>query len=186
MLIADAIEDPWYAAQAYACCARFAPDAEFGPLVAWSLERARAGRDDYQRLAAIAWPLRAMIECGRAVDAAREFEAIAGLAPSVSPAGSRAEACNLVFGALAVGPRDLALRAVHWLVGSLDSAGHWRERRAIRDAAIVAATLGLVSAGDAGSLAREPPLARRVMARLAAGERRLPRSFFESSPSRVG
>lgn len=177
--IADRIADPWYACQAYAWCGRFAPASESVSLIEESFQRARAGKDSYQRLAANAWPLRALIELGLSERAAVAFETIACAATDVEPSsGSRAEACWLVFQAVATGPRELASRALDWLLVPLEPAGHWRERRAVREAVIEAATVGLILLSDVPRLIRDERLAARTAARLASGERRQPRAFF--------
>jgi hypothetical protein len=185
--VADQIADPWYACQAYAWCGRFAPAAESVALIENAFRRACASKDAYQRLAANAWPLRALIELGLSDRAVAAFEAIADAGSDADlSSGRRAEAYFLVFEALAAGPRDLAARALDWLLVPIDPAGHWRERRAVREAMIQAATIGLIPLTDVPRLVRDERLAAHTSARLAAGERREPRSFFWSRGQTAG
>jgi hypothetical protein len=181
-VIADEVDDPWYAAQSYAWCARFAPASEAGRLVARAFDRARDGKDAYQRLAACAWPLRALIEVDRADEAGQRLDAIAGLAPSVVPPSSRAEACFVVFQAVVTGPRELGTRAFRWLLASVAPNGHWRERRAIRDAALIMGTLGLLAPADLETLPIESSVSHSINERFARGTRRQPRAFFWPAP----
>jgi hypothetical protein len=176
--LADQIEDPWYACQAYAWCGRFAPSAQSGALLEEALRRARAGKDAYQQLAAAAWPLRALMELGHHQRAATVFESVADLAMDVEPQSSRAEACYLVFQSVAFGPRELATNALHWLLTALQPGGHWRERRAVREAVIEAMTVGLIQQSDVPALIRDDRLTAQVLRRIANGDRRQPRSFF--------
>jgi hypothetical protein len=178
--VADQVADPWYACQAYAWCGRYSPASESIALIEESFRRACACKDAYQRLAATAWPLRALIELGHSERASAAFETIrSGLEVELT-SGRRAEACFLVFQALAAGPRELAARALDWLLVLLDSAGHWRERRAVREAVIEAVTIGLISASDVSRLIKDERLMAQTAARLARGERREPRVFFWS------
>ena len=91
------IADPWFAAQAFAWVARFAPPEIASVAIREACETAKAGRDAYQRSAVLAWPLRAAIETEN-VKAAKAIvsDAIA-LLPKVRPSPSRAEAAGLLF-----------------------------------------------------------------------------------------
>ena len=176
--LADQIPDPWYACQAYAWCGRFAPASESSAFIRESLRRANAGKDAYQRLAATAWPLRAMIERGLAQHAAAEFDNVAPLVTQVEPRPSRAEACFLVFEAVSVGPRELAASALRWLLTALQPPRHWREHRAVRESVIASVTVELIEPGDVSGLVPDERLAANVTARLSRGDRRKPRAFF--------
>ena len=175
--VAREIADPWHAAQSFAWAARYAPEERVGEMIERSFGMAREGKDAYRQLAATAWPLRALVERGR-TDAAAAFAEVSPLAARVWPPSSRAEACGLVFQALAVGPADLANRALAWHLKHAQPATHWRQRRAVRDAVLMAVTLGLVEADAAPRLIRDEPLAAEVARRLAAGGRYEPRTFY--------
>lgn len=126
--------DPWYRVQALAWVARFAPEAEFESIAIEALDVRRQCADWYQRVAAAAWPLRALVERGALVTAR------AGLAPLLDEEArvqvpvSRSEALFLLFQAcfdLDAGSRDVLVRR---LAAAHDVAGHWRSRRNIVDA----------------------------------------------------
>lgn len=102
------IADPWYAVQALAWVARFAPADIAAPALAEARETAKAGRDAYQRAAILAWPVRAAVETG-AESAAKAMLADAiALLPKVRPTASRAEAGGLLLEAAYRGGPD------HW------------------------------------------------------------------------
>lgn len=91
------IADPWYATQAFAWVARFAPDDIAAEALEEARETAKAGRDAYQKTAVLAWPLRAAVEIKNGkVAKAIANDAIAML-PRVKPSPSRAEAGGLLF-----------------------------------------------------------------------------------------
>jgi len=77
-------------------------------LLRTSLQHADGGKEAYQRLAATAWPIRAMIEIHRPKEAAQTFAAVAGLADDVQPSPSRAEAVFLVYQATLIGGPELS------------------------------------------------------------------------------
>jgi hypothetical protein len=68
---ARAIADVWYRTQALACVARLAPASEVIRVARKALSESDAAPDPYQRLAAKAWAIRAMIDRGYTVDAER-------------------------------------------------------------------------------------------------------------------
>src|SRR5690606_23849192 len=72
--VARTIADPWFAVQALAWVARFAPDDIGETALAEASETAKAGRDAYQRSAVLAWPIRAAIETGRLAAACKMIE----------------------------------------------------------------------------------------------------------------
>ncbi|HEX3250551.1 MAG TPA: hypothetical protein VHS05_14065, partial [Pyrinomonadaceae bacterium] len=57
---ARSIKDAWYASQALAWVARYAPDAEFPKIIKESLLVVRAETDPYRIVASGAWPIRAI------------------------------------------------------------------------------------------------------------------------------
>ncbi len=184
--IAAQIDEPWYAAQAYAWCGRYAPERQWIALIDKSFATARSGRDAYQRLGATAWPLRALIERGQPDQAAAIFDTLIGAAQAIEYPGSRAEACFLVFQAVAIGPAPLADRSFRWLLNQLQPATHWRQQRALRDTAIIAMTLGLAQMTDLPMLIADERISNRATTQFIAGVRQEPRRFFwirESVPT---
>src|SRR5262249_42144590 len=117
-LYAEQIDDPWFACQAFAWCAHFAPPAQFHSLIDRAFREAADSKDGYQRLAATAWPLRALLERGDYDIATAKFDAVMPLATTIKPPSSCSEACFLVFQAVAVGPPELGRKALHWLLSA--------------------------------------------------------------------
>lgn len=180
--VAGVIKDPWYACQAYAWCARCAPMPMSLVLVDRAFQAALLGKDRYQQLAATAWPLRALVELGMWDEAAERFGADSYLSVGdVRPPSSRAEAAFLVFQALAIAPREIALRAFHWLMGAVRPIEHWRQERIARDAIGMALTLGLIETNDISGLLQDDPKTDAFVKRFAHGKRRAPRMFFWST-----
>jgi hypothetical protein len=184
--IAHRIPDPWFACQAFAWCARFAPESESSALIDEAFRQADAGKDVYQQVAVTAWPLRALVELGLHARAQSEFERITILAPQVEPPSSRADACLHLFEALAVGASDLARQAFDTLLIASQPADHWRQQRAVREAIITAITLKLVKAEDALEGVPMERLRKQIADRLARGETLQPRPFFWSRGQTVG
>ena len=59
---AKAIQDPWFACQALAWVARYAPDQQFIKIINESLRVCRTEVDPYRVVAPAAWPIRAIVE----------------------------------------------------------------------------------------------------------------------------
>ncbi|MEM1452553.1 MAG: hypothetical protein AAF957_20210 [Planctomycetota bacterium] len=176
LAIARKIEAPWYRAQALAYAARFAERHRVLAIAQEACAAADRGEDDYQRAAARAWPLCALIERGLEARAREELEVALELARRSSPIGSRAEALVLLMEASYALGRSVRLELVDE-VASLDHSGaHWRVRRAHERA------LSLLAHDDLDEATRraevdDPARARRL--RSAALERaREPRSLF--------
>ena len=121
----------------------------------------------------------ALLELGRHEQAETAFCTVADLAGRVDPAPSRAEASFMLFEGVAVGPRDLAAEAFHWLLTTVQPSRHWRARRAVREAVIEAVTVGLVGPSDVPGLLTAD-LSVQALRRIGKGDRRQPRPFFWS------
>jgi hypothetical protein len=170
------IRDPWYRAQTLAAVARWAPDGEVEAIAAESLNACRECGEGYQRVAAGAWPLRALVERG-ALGIAR-----AGLAPllddaaTIQPAASRSEALFLLFQACFDLDANVRKDLLGRLVAAHDAAGHWRSRRNLASAlAMLGATEPALVRSVADSLADDR--VRRRVERPGA-DREKPRPFF--------
>ncbi|HEX8340958.1 MAG TPA: hypothetical protein VF624_08630 [Tepidisphaeraceae bacterium] len=173
------IIDPWYAAQAYAWCGRFAPPSDSPQLLNLSFRKADDGKDIYQRVAATAWPLRALVELGYHEKAKMKFASVAETSLQTMTCSSRAEACFLVFQAIAIAPQPLAQIAFEWLRTGLNPPTHWRQRRALEEGLLQAVSLGLIQVGQLDSFA-DHALVERVTKRTERGETAYPRTFFWS------
>jgi hypothetical protein len=177
---AEQIKEPWYACQAFACCGRFAPTAEGTRLLDRAFDEAQAGKDAFQRLAAAAWPLRALAELKQWDRTEREFDRVAAFVAQVEPPSSRAEACFLVYQAVAHVGNGVGIKALQWLLSALQPVGHWRQRRAVRDAVIQSVSISIISQPEALSLISDDRLRKKIRLRLDHGALLKPRDFFWS------
>lgn len=170
------IRDPWYCAQALASVARHAPDAEVEPVAAESLNWCRQCPDAYQRVAAAAWPLRALVERGALVTARARLVAVLDEEGNVEPPSSRSEALFLLFQAcfdLGADSREALIRK---LTAAHVAAGGWRSQRNLGDAlAMLAGTDPRLASEITASIGDERV---RRRAERAASEHRTPRPFF--------
>ena len=82
--VAERIEDPWYAAQAFATVTRHAHGPIRAKAFAASRAAARRGKDTYQQAAVLAWPLRAAIELGEEKLAEAIFVDASALLPAIN------------------------------------------------------------------------------------------------------
>jgi len=157
--VARMIADPWFAVQALAWVARFAPGDIGDEALSEARDTAKAGRDAYQRSAVLAWPIRAAIETER-LDAARQM-LTSGLAllPKVRPAGSRAEAGGLLLEAAFPGGHSLWKPALTAIEQHCPPGDDWRSGRLYRSLAHI------VSRED-------PKAARRLVDALPKGKTR--------------
>jgi hypothetical protein len=172
------IEDPWYACQALATVARFAPEDRVEAIASEALAAAREAKDPYRLVGSGAWPVRALVERQR----------LSALDPTVtellrhslrieSPA-SRSEALFLLFEA--VFPAGIQ----HWrpvldeLFRSSDPVVHWRQRRNLRDAMIIVAGEDPALAEELSQGLHDDKLSRQIGSRLREAERHGPRQFF--------
>jgi hypothetical protein len=174
--IARSIDEPWFRCQALGATARWAPATTVAALAWEACACAEASENSYD-IAAAAWPLRALIERGRA-GVARELcrKALAKV-PSVLPASSRSEAAFHILEAILLDTpaRSLAVEAL--VTGSAPFRG-WRVGRNFRDAVLMLAGVDKLEAQ--GLLARVPEsiYRRQAVRGLAQGESRAPHAFF--------
>jgi hypothetical protein len=172
---ARTISDPWYRAQALASVARFAADTKVEEIAVESLAACAECTDPYKRLAAAAWPLRALIERGAGRRAREVLETLIDHELEVEPPSSRSEALFHLFQACFALDPVVRESLVGRLVSVHRAAAHWRSRRNLIDA------LSMLRPSD-------PELADRITAsvddervrrRVADGSRpQKPREFF--------
>jgi hypothetical protein len=176
---AEQIKDPWRACQAFAWCGRFAPASQSPRLIEEAFRQANAGKDEYQRLSATAWPLRALIELEAQNQAAREFKRLSPLTSTVTPPSSRSEACFLVYQAVAsIDTVGLGKRALHWLLSASQPVQHWRQALVVREAVMQAAYLHFTALPALLPLVKDQKLRNNIAARIDRGEQSRPRPFF--------
>jgi hypothetical protein len=175
--MARCIDDPWFASQALAWVARFAPESSVAGLAAESQRRADLCADDYKRSAVRAWPIRALVERGHDKEARKDLSAAITIARRATPSSSRSEAFFLLFqaayplGAAAVSPlADLLFETWH-------NDPHWRCERCLVNSLSM---LSVIDAARLEALKKSCP-ASRIFAKVNTSIQRgltAPRSFF--------
>jgi hypothetical protein len=175
---AEAIIDVWYRRQALACVARFAPTPEVIRVAGKALSASDAAADPYQRLAAQAWPIRALIERGYTADAERAAGLAIRHASEIENPVNRVDALFLVWQAVyPLGPRARN-EVLTPLMQAARAANSWKPQRVLQ-------SVVFMLPADERTLADEiveamPPgkYKRTTARRLAAGEHQEPRPFF--------
>ncbi|MCC7063384.1 MAG: hypothetical protein IT456_11305 [Planctomycetes bacterium] len=132
--MALAIKDPWFRCQALAASARYADESKVEQVAEESLMAAAECHDNYKQAAVAAWPIRALVERGRAALAWDALGRARERALAATPPSSRAEALL----ALLQGGWDLGASTRRQLVEDL-AALHatdtfWRVGRALVNA----------------------------------------------------
>ena len=135
------ISESWFRSQALACVARFAPDASVRKLVTEAVAAAQASTDAYEKVAALAWSLRALLERGHSKDAKPIFTSALKDAGAIDNLVSRVDALFVV--AQAVWP-DPAFRseAAAAVVGAARSTPSRKATVTLRDLALMVASTG--------------------------------------------
>lgn len=130
------IEEPWYRCQALAWVANFAPEMEVVLIATEALQAAAQGADGYQRVAAAAWPIRALVERSFVEQADQAAACVLPTAGEIEHPGSRAEAPLLLLHATLPSPQGW--RPVFERILEIPQPPtHWRHGRALRDACLM-------------------------------------------------
>lgn len=156
LLLARAITDPWYRCQTLSTVARFAPDQRVRPIAEEAACASRECKDGYQRVAVMAWPVRALIERSRNDEAMTFVGEALEAASHIEHHVCRLDGLHLLWQAVfPLGPaaRDRAQSA---LLAACTSANSWRAGRCMLDMAEVLAS-------------DEPHTAERIVALLRPG-----------------
>lgn len=74
IVLARAVDDPWFRCQALASVARYAADAKVEVIAREAIIAAKGDRDAYRTIAVRAWPIAALAERGLATTAQRLAE----------------------------------------------------------------------------------------------------------------
>ncbi len=178
---ARAVTDPWYRCQALAWAARFAPDEELVRIADEAIKTATAGKDAYQKVAAVAWPVRALIERGNLARAGKAVNGVLARVPEFQYADAQAEALFLLLQAALPAPHTVWKPVFEAIFNMPHPPIHWRQRRVMRDAILMVHARDPALADVARGRVKDDKTRRQVDRRLAASERVEPRSFFHST-----
>jgi hypothetical protein len=175
---ARAINDPWFACQALAWVARFAPEPEFSKIIQESLRVGRAEVDPYRVVAPAAWPIRAIVERNRLEMLPSVIAELLLRAEEIEILASRSEALFLLFQAVFPAGRKNWLPVLESLRRASTPLISWRQKRNLSDAIMIVRgedeqlALEIVNALD------DLKLKKKIEKTLTISEPRLPRQFF--------
>ena len=178
---ARAIDDPWFACQALAWVARFAPEEEFAKIVNESLRVVRGEVDPYRVVAPSAWPIRAMVERDCIELLPSVIPELLLRAEEIELLVSRSEALFLLFQAVFPAGRE------HWLpvLDSLRQAStpliSWRQKRNLTDAIMIVRGEDEQLAFEIYDAVDDQKLKKKITRLWAIPEQRQPRKFFWSA-----
>jgi len=175
---ARAIADPWFACQALAWVARFAPEDQFISIIKESLLVCRAEVDPYRVVAPAAWPIRAIVERKHLKLLSSVIPDLLLRAEDIQILSSRSEALFLLFQAV------FPAGGVSWfpVFESLRMAStpliSWRQRRNLGDAILMIWNEDQPLAQEILSALDDVKLKKKVEKLLATSEPVVPRAFF--------
>jgi hypothetical protein len=172
------ISEPWFRCQALAGVARYAPNDSVALRVAEEASRgAEEALSAYEPVAAVAWPVRALVERGYAHEAESMMRRALVRSEQIANHVSRVDALFLLVQAGWAARGDAWISAVAHLVAATRTASSWKVPGVLRDLVLMLAGSGR----DFGpTLANMPEGKHRRQAenRLAAKEFMKPRDFF--------
>jgi hypothetical protein len=175
---ARSVGDPWFACQALASVARFAPHDQFDAIVDEAFQVGRRANDHYQIVGSAAWPLRALVERGRVERLAPILPELLCFAPRIETLASRSEALLLIYQAVFPAGRQWWLSVLQELARASHPAIHWRQARSVRDAVLMAASEDPEFARDFCRGVRNDRARAQIERGLSRSEYLSPRPFF--------
>ena len=178
---ARAIEDPWFACQALAWVARYAPDQQFIKIIKESLLACSTEIDPYRVVAPAAWPIRAIVERNHTGLLPSVIPDLLGRANDIENLGSRSEAIFMLLQAVFPAGRGSWFPVLQALREASTPLINWRQRRNLCDAVLIVWNedehLALEITNDLDDL----KLKKKIEKMLATAKAREPRPFFWTS-----
>lgn len=180
LLLARKIRDPWYRCQALAAVARFAADDQIIRVADDALSAAKLGKDGYARVAAAAWPVRALAERDEVRHAQQVLVRLLDDASRIEQPTSKAEALFLLC--QAAWPLPMAVRqpVLGALIAACLAADSWKAGRIMRDVALMVAADSKEKAQGMINAMHQSIYKRQAQKRLDAAQFETDRSFFPS------
>ena len=175
------IEDPWFACQALAWVARYAPDHEFRRIVEESFRVGRKSRDPYKVVAAAAWPIRAIVEREQVRLLQSHISELLVLAKEIEILASRSEALFLLFQAVFPAGREYWFQVSQSLLEASSPLISWRQRRNLLDAVQILWREDRMLAHEIINGLQDLKLKQKIERAIAKPEARTPRPFFWTS-----
>jgi hypothetical protein len=166
-------------AQAFAWIARNVRDQRHVVKTAEAAAQAASQDEDaYGQVFVLAWPIRALIERGEPKVASKMLAQAMAKADSVTPSASQSEALFLLMQAAMFGTDRLWEAPFKKLLASGLPSENWRQRRNIRDAICMAASMDYHFAKQTAVDLPDEKLKANVLALLSGSKKQTPRPFF--------
>jgi len=172
------VSKPWYRCQALAAVARFAPESDIIRIADEAVDAARLGRDVYQRVAATAWPIRALAERNKIPQAQRLMAQSLDEARYDLHPVSRMAALVLLWQAAWPLPGGIKQQALTALLVTCRVADSWKAGRIMRDVALAVAFEDKKQAQEIINTMRESVYKRQAQRRFETGQIETVRFFF--------
>ena len=153
--LARQVSHGWFRCQALARVARSAPDDRISAIIAEAWESAQTEAEDYKKAAALAWPLRALIEKGSRARSDAFAAPSVGMSERIANPVSRSDALFLIW--QAVFPCAGSESALGALL--LSCRGHWKAEYLLRQIVEIVAS-------------QDEEKARQIIASMPAGKYR--------------
>ena len=177
--LARKVSNPWFRCQALAWVARFGPEGEVTRIAEEAVEAANKCDDAFQKVAALSWPVRALVERDRR----RQAESIVAVAltrvAEVRHPVCRADALFLLIQAAWSLPKGLRGSLVSALRGACRDAKSWRTGRMLYTVALFVSVEDNRLAREIITSLPEGRLRRKGERDLAEGRFETPRAFFD-------
>ena len=174
------VSAPWYACQALAWVARYAPETELKCIAAEALEKAARAQDPYQRVGASAWPVRALIEREQSDRVRSLLPVLLAEAGQIDNLASRSEALFLLFQAVFPMGQDVREMMFQSLLAAALPMRHWRQGRNLRYAVQMVAKHDMALARAICNSLSESKIREQLKRALERGDVLSPRPFFWS------
>ncbi len=178
LLLAEKISDAWYRCQSLAAVARFAPEGEVIRVANKALVAAQLAGDAYKRVAAAAWPVRALAERGKVQHVHRVVLSLLEEAQHIEPPVSKISALVVLWQATWPLPVEINQPVLDTLLSACQVTNSWKAGRIMRDVALIVATQDRLQAQRIVTSMRESVYKRQAQKRLDAGQVEIDHSFF--------
>ena len=174
LALARNVSQSWFRCQALAGAARFAPDEQVVKTAEEAIEAALTATDSYKKVAATAWPLRALIERNQEKKAIQSLPDILALSAKIENPVSRCDALFLLWEAFF--PSQGHKSVLGALVKSC--TGHWKADYILRQVVMILASEDIEEARKLAASMPESKYKRQAEKRLAEGQKQPARQFF--------
>ena len=174
LALARKVSESWFRCQALAEAARFAPDDEVVSTAKEAISAALTATDSYKRVAATAWPLRALIERNQEQKAVQQLPEILALAAQIENSVSRSDALFLLWQAF------FPVQDHESILGALvkSCAGHWKADYILRQVVLILASESTEEAHKLADSMPEGKYKRQAEKRLSEGQKEQAWRFY--------